>query len=137
MTSSPSAAQKDAGTIHNTVKACLDDWRANRAKSQAEGITKRDYVARCRNGSAPAAAVTLAGAPRTAPDSGKVMTSRSLSKRQHSAVPGRKDSDKAVTSRSLRDPRPHSMPPAATVGTNKAVTVTPTSVNDLEGTVDW
>ena len=129
--SSPSVAQMDAGTVHYTVKACLDDWRVNRVRrSPFVSIAKRDYVAWCRNGFVPAVAVTLAGAPRTAPDSGKVVTRRSLSMRQYSAAPERKDSG-----RSLRDPRPHSMPPAATVGTNKAVTGMPTS--ELEGTVDW
>ena len=135
--SSPSVAQQDTGITHNTANECLDDWRTNRAKSQAEGITKRDYVAQCRDGFVPAPAVTLVFVPATAPDSRKVVTGRSLSKRQHSAAPGRKHSKKAVTSRSLREPRAHSMSPAATVGTNKTVTRTPTGADEREGTVDW
>jgi hypothetical protein len=46
-----------------TVKACQDEWRANKADNQAKGITEKAYVAQCRTGgpsarpaSAPAAA---------------------------------------------------------------------------------
>lgn len=31
-----------------TVKACEDEWRANRAENQAKGITEKAYVAQCR-----------------------------------------------------------------------------------------
>jgi hypothetical protein len=135
--SSPSVAQQDVGITHNTAKECLDDWRADRAKSQSEGITMRDYIAQCQDGFVPAAAVMLVFVPATAPDSGKVVPRRSLSKRHHAAAPGRKHSKKAVTSRSLREPRPHSMPRAATFGTNRTVTDTPTGADKREGTVDW
>jgi len=46
-----------------TVKACQDEWRANKADNQAKGITEKAYVVQCRTGgpsarpaSAPAAA---------------------------------------------------------------------------------
>ena len=54
-----------------TVKACEDEWRANKAENQAKGITEKAYVAQCRAGSAavqPAAPVTPAAAkPAPAP----------------------------------------------------------------------
>ena len=31
-----------------TVKACEDEWRANKADNQAKGITEKAYVAQCR-----------------------------------------------------------------------------------------
>ena len=40
-----------------TVKACEDEWKANRAANQAAKITQKSYVANCRTGAAaPAAA---------------------------------------------------------------------------------
>jgi hypothetical protein len=51
----PSFAQK------KTVKACEEEWRANKAANEAAKITEKDYVAKCRADSAkPAAAM---GAP--------------------------------------------------------------------------
>jgi hypothetical protein len=50
---SPALAQQ------KTVKACQEEWRANKADNQAKGITEKAYVATCRSGgaaSAPAAA---------------------------------------------------------------------------------
>jgi hypothetical protein len=53
-----------------TVKACQDEWRANKADSQAKGITEKAYVAQCRAGgpsaqpaSAPAATPPSAATP--------------------------------------------------------------------------
>ena len=37
-----------------TVKACEDEWRANKADNQAKGITEKAYVAQCRGGSSTA-----------------------------------------------------------------------------------
>jgi len=39
-----------------TVKACIEEWRANKAANQAAGITERDYVAKCKGGAATATA---------------------------------------------------------------------------------
>jgi hypothetical protein len=38
-----------------TVKACQDEWRADKAGNQAKGITEKAYVEQCRAGAAPAA----------------------------------------------------------------------------------
>jgi hypothetical protein len=64
---SPAVAQQ------KTVKACTDEWRANRAANQAAGITEKAYVDKCRAGeaaapTAPASAPTKpAAAPAPAP----------------------------------------------------------------------
>jgi hypothetical protein len=60
-----------------TVKACTDEWRANKDANQANGVLLKDYVAQCRAGGAPAPTVTTppqapapaptATAPRQAP----------------------------------------------------------------------
>jgi hypothetical protein len=55
---SPAAAAPNA---RKTVKACQDEWRANRADNQAKGITKKAYVQQCR-GSGTAAQPTHSSA---------------------------------------------------------------------------
>src|SRR6516225_9170093 len=47
------ASAVPAGT-QKTVKACQEEWRANKADNQAKGITEKAYVARCRAGSSAA-----------------------------------------------------------------------------------
>ena len=54
-------ASSSAFAQQKTVRACTDEWRANRAENQAKGITLQAYVAECRKGTAAQAAPT--GAP--------------------------------------------------------------------------
>src|SRR3984957_3728825 len=37
-----------------TAKECREEWQANKAANQANGITQKAYVAQCRGGAAPA-----------------------------------------------------------------------------------
>jgi hypothetical protein len=69
--SSESMAQK-------TAKACVEEWRADKANNQAKGITEKAYVATCRGGAtptatapAPAPAPTAAAPAPTVPTSGQ------------------------------------------------------------------
>lgn len=66
----PAAAPKPAtaaapATAKKTVKACEDEWKADKAGNQAKGITEKDYVAKCR-GDAATAATPAAPAPKPA-----------------------------------------------------------------------
>lgn len=59
-----------------TVKACQDEWRADKDANQAAGIIEKAYVDKCRAGSAAAAptaapAPTTAAAPAAAPAAGQ------------------------------------------------------------------
>ena len=49
-----------------TAKECREEWRANKAANQANGVTEKAYVAQCRGGAAPAQ-TTAAPAPPPAP----------------------------------------------------------------------
>src|SRR5690242_3646793 len=50
-----------------TVKQCTEEWRANKAQNQAQGITEKAFVAQCRSGTAAArTAAAPAGQQRTA-----------------------------------------------------------------------
>ena len=58
MTSSPNALAQQ-----KTVKACQEEWRANKAANQANGVTEKAYVAQCRGGAAPAQTTAAPAAP--------------------------------------------------------------------------
>jgi hypothetical protein len=53
------------GAKQKTVKACEDEWRANKAANQKAGITEKAYVEKCRASSTAAApkAMPAAAAP--------------------------------------------------------------------------
>src|SRR5215813_13743047 len=57
----PSFAQK------KTVKACQEEWRANKAANEAAKITEKDFVAKCRADAATPAGTTTRAAPAAAP----------------------------------------------------------------------
>mgnify|MGYP000384906849 CR=1 FL=1 len=61
ISATPSFAQK------KTIKACEEEWRANKAANEAAKITEKDYVAKCRAGTEKPAAATPA--PAAAPTS--------------------------------------------------------------------
>jgi hypothetical protein len=48
-----------------TVAACRDEWRADKAANQANGITEKAYVAQCRGGAAPNQTTTAPAAPQS------------------------------------------------------------------------
>ena len=50
-----------------TVKACEDEWKANKAANQAAKITQKAYVAQCRTGAAAPAKPTAVAPAATAP----------------------------------------------------------------------
>jgi hypothetical protein len=47
-----------------TIEACQQEWRANRAVNQTNGITEKSFVAQCRGGGSPQP--TSAPAPQPA-----------------------------------------------------------------------
>ena len=61
MSSSHAIAQQ------KTVAACREEWRANKAANQANGVTEKAYVAQCRGGAAPAPTAAPAAPPAPAP----------------------------------------------------------------------
>ena len=65
-TAAPQTGPTQATGGQKTVKACQDEWRANKAANQASGVTLKAYVAECRGGSAPTQS-TVAPSPPVAP----------------------------------------------------------------------
>ena len=63
-------AAKPAASSEKTVKACEDEWKANKAANQAAKITEKAYVEKCRAGGSmakPAAAPAPAPAAQAKP----------------------------------------------------------------------
>jgi hypothetical protein len=58
--SSPALSQQ------KTVKACQEEWRANKDANQAAGVTEKAYVDKCRGGGAAAAPATPPATPTAA-----------------------------------------------------------------------
>jgi hypothetical protein len=65
----PVAAPVPKGAVagQKTAKACREEWRANKAANQANGITEKAYVTQCRGGAAPAQ-TTAAPPPAATPE---------------------------------------------------------------------
>ena len=64
------ALSSHAFAQQKTVKACQEEWQANKAANQAKGILQKDYVAKCRaagTAAPPAPAATAPTAPPPAP----------------------------------------------------------------------
>jgi len=61
------ALSSSATAQQKTVKACQEEWRADKAANQAKGITEKAYVAECRGGGATAQPATPPAGPAAAP----------------------------------------------------------------------
>ena len=114
---STAAAPAATGGQQKTVKACRDEWRANKDANQAKGITEKAFVTQCRTG---ATVAQPAPAPMAPPPAQRTTTA---------------------------PPAPAPSAPAATTGARTA-TATPTGANQYSsegqarfrcgtGTVVW
>ena len=74
----PAAAQQ------KTVKACQQEWRADKAANQAKGITEKAYVEQCRAGAAATAPSPANSAAQTSPPA---QTSPSVAQPRRTAAP--------------------------------------------------
>jgi hypothetical protein len=63
----PTAVAPQPTTGQKTAKACRDEWRANKAANQANGVTERAYVDQCRGGASPSQTTAAPPAPAAAP----------------------------------------------------------------------
>jgi hypothetical protein len=61
------------------VKACEDEWRANKAENQAKGITEKAYVAQCRGGASAAQPVPIPSASPAAPTAAAPASGKTVS----------------------------------------------------------
>ena len=69
-----------------TAKECREEWRANKAANQANGVTEKAYVAQCRGGASPAQPTAAPAPPPSGPDG------RGYRTKDCKGMPGRVDS---------------------------------------------
>jgi len=62
------ASSSLAAAQQKTAKACLEEWRASKAARDANGITQKAHVARCRAGGTPIQAAAAPATPAAAAD---------------------------------------------------------------------
>jgi hypothetical protein len=65
--SAPATAPSAPTDGQKTAKACAEEWRADKTNNQAKGITEKAYVAACRSGTTPTAAVPVPAPTAAAP----------------------------------------------------------------------
>jgi hypothetical protein len=78
---SPTVAQQ------KTVKACQEEWRANKAANQAKGITEKSYVEQCRTGAATAQPAQPAPTPAATPAPAAPTAPKAAAPAQPAAAP--------------------------------------------------
>jgi ketosteroid isomerase-like protein len=108
-----------------TIKACQEEWRANKAANQANGITEKSYVDQCRIGSAPTQPSAAPAAPPPAPPT--------------SAGPGPTPTTTAPPIRPIPSPTagPASTPQGIPIGTNQFATEAQAKARCPSDTVVW
>jgi cytochrome c1 len=123
-TATPAAPKTTSAAQQKTVKACRDEWRANKAANQAKGITERAYVAQCRGGeSAAQPAQQTATPPAAAPAPPKTTT-----------VPA---PQATPSTRSTAQPAPAPASTAAPAGANQYSTEAQAKARCGSGLVVW
>jgi hypothetical protein len=112
-----------------SAKACQEEWRANKAANQANGITEKAYVTQCRGGGAstqPTAAPATPSAPGTAPTATAPAEPRTATAPATRAAP-------ATTSTA----RPAPTTPATPAGVNQFSTEAEAKARCPADTVVW
>ena len=121
------------------VKACQEEWRANKADNQAKGITEKTYVAQCRAGgtSAQPASPPVVTPPPTAQTSGpQQKTVKACQEEwrankaayQAATITEKSYVDKCRTGESVTLPPPMAPTPAPTVAVPTAPPQSPPAV---------
>ena len=108
-----------------TIKACQEEWRANKSDNQTKGITEKAYVAQCRGGEAAKPAPAEKKAAKPAPAEKKAATPAPAEKKTAAPAPA---------------PAPAKPAPAATTaptGAYQYSTETQAKLRCMTGTVVW
>ena len=120
----PAAAQQ------KSVKACQDEWRANKAANQAAKITEKAYVEKCRADTMPA---KPAAAPTAAPK-----PSKSAAPTAPAAAPkSSAQSAPAPAAKSKSEMKPAPAAATAPTGANQFSTEAQAKARCGSGTVVW
>jgi hypothetical protein len=116
-----------------TIKACQEEWRANKAVNQANGITERAYVDQCRSANAPTQPTTAPAAPPPA---------RTAAPTPTAPTPPASGPTPSTTASPIRPApaptiRPASPPQGTPIGTNQFATEAQAKARCPSDTVVW
>lgn len=116
-----------------TIKACQEEWRANKTANQANGITEKSYVDQCRVGGAPAQPTAAPAAPRPARTAAPTPTQPTT------AAPGPTPTATAPPIRPTPAPTasPNSPRQSTPIGTNQFATEAQAKARCPSDTVVW
>jgi len=116
-----------------TIKACQEEWRANKAANQANGITEKSYVDQCRSANAPIQPTAAPAAPPPAHTAAPTPTPPT------SAAPGPTPAATAPPIRSTPSPTggPASPPQGTPAGTNQFATEAQAKARCPSDTIVW
>lgn len=127
---SPAAAAPQT-TGKKTVKACQEEWRANKAANQASGVTEKAYVAQCRGGAAPVQTTTAPSTQPSPPPAAKPAPAAPAPAPTASAPPAKPAPPPTSTT------APASTTPAKPVGANEFSTEAQAKAHCPTDTVVW
>ncbi len=125
-----------------TAKACVEEWRANKAANQAAKITEKAYVAQCRTGAAapaqaPAPSPTAAPAKPT-PKASRTTTAPAPAPSQTTTAPAPEAPTRTTTAPAPASSRTTAAPPtSAPLGAGQYSSETQAKVMCLTDTVVW
>jgi hypothetical protein len=116
-----------------TIKACQEEWRANKAANQASGITEKSYVEQCRSANTPIQPTAAPAAPPPARTAAPTPTPPT------STAPGPTPTATAPRIRPTPSPTagPASPPQSAPVGANQFATEAQAKARCPSDTVVW
>jgi hypothetical protein len=131
-TTRPSRSSQSVGE-QKTIKACQEEWRANKAANQANGITERAYVNQCRSANAPIQPTAAPAAPPPARTAAPTPTSPTP------AAPGPTPTVTVAPIRPTPAPTagPASPPHGTPIGTNQFATEAQAKARCPSDTVVW
>jgi hypothetical protein len=137
----PAAPAPTAETGQKTVAACREEWRANKAANQANGITLKAYVAQCRGGATPAETTAAPPPPLPAPGATPTAAPAAPAPTAAPAAPAPAPTAAAPQSRPAPPPPPTAGPapsvPASPAGANEFSTETEAKTRCPTDTVVW
>jgi ketosteroid isomerase-like protein len=130
---SPGTRSSQTVAGQKTIKACQEEWRANKAANQANGITEKSYVDQCRAGGAPTQPTAAPAAPPPARTAAPIPTPPT------SAAPGATPTTTAPPVRPIPSPTAGAAsPPQGTpIGTNQFTTEEQAKARCPSDTVVW
>jgi hypothetical protein len=137
----PGPAPTAATSGQKTARACRDEWRANKAANQANGITEKAYVAQCRGSASPAQTTAAPQPPPPAPPPTAAPAAPAPAPTAAPAAPAPAPTAAAPSSRPAPPAPPTAGPapgiPASPAGANEFSTETEAKTHCPTDTIVW